>query len=151
VIRVAALAALAAMAAFAQANVADWNVVKGLAAGTEVRVTIGGRTVHGKVESITDDAVVVTGEKGRESIDRRQVSGASVKKTSHRKRNALIGLAVGTGAGLGVGIDARAKSDQLKVVPNSAVVAAFTAAGALGGLLVGVLIPTGGWREIYRK
>ncbi|MGA2712144.1 MAG: hypothetical protein ABSG41_03480 [Bryobacteraceae bacterium] len=84
-------------------------------------------------------------------FDRQQVSVVSVKKPGHRTRNALIGLAAGAGIGLGIGIATRAKPGQLKIVSNGAVVAGVTAAGALAGTIVGIAIPTSGWREIYRK
>jgi hypothetical protein len=150
-VRLAAMAALAATGLLAQTNAADWNVVKGLAAGTEVRVSVDGRTARGTVDRVSDASVMVTSVKGQESLDRQQVLSIQVKKPGHRKRNVLIGMAVGTGAGLGTGIAARSKPGQLEIVPNGAVVAAFTAAGGLVGTLVGLVISTGGWREIYKK
>jgi len=150
VCRLGVLAAFAATAVAAQTN-PGWDTVKAIAAGTEVRIAAGARTIQGTIGRTTDDAVVVNNAKGPQTFDRQQVSVVSVRKPSHRKRNALIGLAAGTGAGLGIGIAAQAKSGQLKVVPNSAVVAACTVAGAVAGTLVGIVIPSGGWREIYRK
>ena len=77
-------------------------------------------------------------------------SGA--RKVNHRKRNALIGKAVGKRAAwLGTGIAVRAKPGELQIVPNAAVAAVFTVAGALVGTVVGLVIPTGGWREIYKR
>lgn len=150
--RLAALLALLATAMAAQTNVINWNTVKALAAGTQVRVSAGSRPVNGRIEQVTDDALVVTSGKGQETFGRQQVSAVSVKKLSHRGRNALIGLAAGTGAGLGIGVAAaRTNSGQLAIVPNGAIVAGFAVAGALGGSIVGVVIPTGGWREIYSK
>jgi len=133
-----------------QTNFANWNTVKALAAGTEVRVTAGTRTVRGTVDRVTDDTLVVTSGKRQEMFDRQQVSAVSQKKPGHRMRNALIGLGAGTGVGLGVGLGERAGHNQLQIVSNSAVMAGFTVAGALAGTVVGAVIPTGGWREIYR-
>lgn len=130
---------------------ADWNVVKALTGRTEVRIIVGSRSVRGEVERITNDVLVVTTRNGQEMFDRPQVSVVSVKKPSHRKRNTLIGLASGTGVGLGIGIAARPKPGQLEVITPGVITAGFTAAGAIGGTLVGVIIPTGGWREVYRK
>ncbi|MBZ5636846.1 MAG: hypothetical protein LAO55_27295 [Acidobacteriia bacterium] len=135
----------------AQTNVADWNTVKALTTGTQVRITAGSRTVRGEIERTTDDVLVVTTGKGQEMFDRQEVSVVSVKQTSHRKRNTLIGLAAGTGVGLGIGIATRPKPGQLEVITPDAITAGFTAAGAIGGTLVGVIIPTGGWREVYKK
>jgi hypothetical protein len=150
--RIAALLALLATAMAAQTNVMNWNAVKALATGTQVRVSAGSRPVNGRIEQVTDDALVVTSGKGQETFGRQQVSAVSVKKLSHRGRNALIGLAAGTGAGLGVGLAASGtRTAQLSIIPSGAIVAGFTVAGALGGSTVGVVIPTGGWREIYSK
>jgi hypothetical protein len=130
---------------------ADWNAVKALTGGTEVRITVGSHTVHGEIDRATDDILVLTSRNGQEMFDRQQVSVLSVKKLSHRKRNTLIGLAAGTGVGLGIGIATRPKPGQLEVITPDAITAGFTAAGAIGGTLVGVIIPTGGWREVYKK
>jgi hypothetical protein len=145
------LLALIATTLAAQTNVADWNTVKALTTGTQVRITIGSRTVRSEIDQATDGALVVTSGKGREMFDRQHVSVVSVKKLSHRKRNTLIGLAVGTGVGLGIGIATRPKPGQLEVITPGLVTAGFTAAGAIGGTLLGVIIPTGGWREVYKK
>lgn len=152
VCRLAELLALVATAMAAQTNVVNWNGVKALATGTQVRISAGSRPVDGKIDRVTDDALVVTAGKGRETFDRQQVSTVWLRKPSHRGRNALIGLAAGTGAGLGIGMAvSRTNSAQLSIIPSGAIVAGFTVAGALGGSIVGVVIPTGGWREIYRK
>jgi len=135
----------------AQTNVADWNTVKALTTGTQIRITVGSSTVRGEIDRTTDDALVVTTGKGQEMFDRQEVSVVSVKKPSHRKRNTLIGLAAGTGAGLGIGIAARPSAGQLEVITPGVITAGFTGAGAIAGTLVGVLIPTGGWREVYKK
>jgi len=134
-----------------QTNVSDWNAVKALPAGAQVRIAAGPRTVTGKIDRVADDVLAVTTGKGQEMFDRQQVSVVSVQKPSHRKRNTLIGLAVGSGAGLGIGIASRPKPDQLQIVSSGEVVGVCTAAGSLVGTIVGVVIPTGGWREIYRK
>ena len=149
--RLGALIGILAATTAAQTSAANWNSVKTLTAGTQVRVTAGARAVHGQIDRITDDALVETSGKGQETFERQQVSVVSVRKPSHRKRNALIGLGAGTGIGLGVGIAARSRPGQLEIIPNGAVTAAFTVAGAIGGTIVGAVIPTGGWREVYRK
>ena len=135
----------------AQAGAADWNPVKALAPGTEVRITADSRTLNGRIDRVTDQALAVISGRGQQTFDRQQVSVIWVKRAGHRKRNALIGLAAGTGAGLAVGLAVRSKSGQLQIVSNTAVTGAFTAAGALAGTFIGVVIPTGGWREFYRK
>jgi hypothetical protein len=147
----ATLLTLAAATMSAQSNRTDWNAVKALTARTEVRITAGSRTVSGAIDRITDDTLAITAGKGQEMFDRQQVSSVSTKKPGHRMRNALIGLGAGTGAGLGIGLGIRAHPDQLHIVSTSAVVGGSAAAGAVIGTLVGAVIPTGGWREIYKQ
>jgi len=130
---------------------ADWNAVKTLTAGTEVRITAGSHTVRGAIDRITDDTLAITAGKGQEMFDRQQVSSVSTRRPGHRMRNALIGLGAGAGVGLAIGFGIRAHSDQIQVVSNSAVVGGSAAAGAVIGTLVGAVIPTGGWREVYKQ
>jgi hypothetical protein len=119
--------------------------------GTDVRVSTGARTVSGKIDRASDSLLALTVGKAAEWFDRQQVLTVSVKKGGHRKRNALIGLAVGAGAGLAIGLAARPGPNQIKVIPAGAVVGGLTAAGAIVGAIVGVIIPSGGWRQIYQK
>jgi len=151
VCRLGALLPLVAATIAAQPNATSWNTVQALAAGTPVRITADSRTVRGNVARISDGSLAVTSGRGSVTFDRQQVSVVSVMRPSHRKRNALIGLAAGTGVGLGVGVAARSKPGQLQVVPNGAIIAGFTVAVAFVGVIVGVVIPTGGWYEIYKK
>jgi hypothetical protein len=135
----------------AHAQAADWNPVKALTPGTQVRISADSRTLNGTIDRVTDQSLAVTSGSSQQTFDRQHVSVIWVKRGGHRKRNALIGLAAGTGAGLGIGLAARSRSGQLQIVSNTAVAAAFTVAGALAGTVIGVVIPTGGWHEIYRK
>ncbi|HEV2199235.1 MAG TPA: hypothetical protein VGR73_05410 [Bryobacteraceae bacterium] len=153
-IRVAAVVFLLAHAAAAQSPAQNWNNVKALAAGTNVRVVSGSRTVSGQVQGVTDDSISVNSGKGPEMFARQEVTRVSVK-TGHRGRHALIGLAIGAGAGLAIGAGLNA-ADSCKGTcfgPNvgGAVVGGFTAVGAIVGAVIGAAIPTGGWREVYRQ
>jgi hypothetical protein len=149
--RLAAALLLLAATVAAQTNDSNWNAVKALTPGTYVRITAGSRSLSGKVESVSDETLLVNSGKGPETFNRPQVSTVSVRKGGHRKRNALIGLAVGAGAGLAIALATKAGSNQIKVVSNGAVVAGLTAAGGIVGVIVGVVIPSGGWHEIYKK
>jgi preprotein translocase subunit YajC len=147
----AALVLMAAMVA-AQTHAKDWNTVKALAPGTEVQIMAGSRTVRGKIDRVTDDTLVVTSGKGQEMFTQAEVTQVSVKKPGHRKRNALIGLAVGTGAGLGIGLAAdRCSGSCFGPNLNGVVTAGFAVAGALVGTIICVAIPSGGWREVYKR
>jgi len=72
--RLGVLLALIATTLAAQTNVADWNTVKALTTGTQVRITIGSRTVRGEIDQATDGALVVTSGKGQEMFEGQHVS-----------------------------------------------------------------------------
>ena len=151
VCRLGALFALLATTMAGETNITDWNNLTVLTTGTQIQITAGSRRIRGKVDRITDDALVVTSRKGQETLNRKEVAVVLVKKASHRKRNALVGLAAGTGVGLGIGVAARSKPGQVQIISNGAVVGVLAVVGAFVGTIVGVVIPTGGWREIYKK
>jgi hypothetical protein len=146
VCRLGALFALVATTAVAQKSAGDWNTVKALTTGTDVRVKTGSRTVSGKLDRITDDTLVMTSGKGSEMFSQQDVTRVSVGKKGHRGRNALIGLGVGGGTGYGVG--AAADSGCTFICLGRAIALPM---GAIAGTLVGAVIPTGGWREVYEK
>ena len=148
--RIAAALLLVAATVAAQTNASNWNTVTALSMGTDVRVSTGSRTVSGKIESVTDETIVVNSAKVQETFMRQKVMRVSLKKNGHRARNALIGLGVGAGVGLGVGAAADANCTGFCFGGNFGK-AIFTPLGAVAGVLVGALIPTGGWREIYKK
>jgi hypothetical protein len=150
--RLGVLLAILTATLSAQTGGADWNTVKALTSGTEVRIAAGSRSVRGEIERATDDVLVLNSRQGQEMFDRQQISSVSVKKPSRRTKHTLLGLAAGTGAGLVVAFaTVRSESGTFEIVTPATVRAAFTAAGAIVGTVVGALIPTGGWREIYRK
>ena len=126
-----------------------WNDVAAVAPGTEVRIVSGSKTVSGKVDHVTDSVLVMAAGNAQSSFNRTDITAVSVRKSGHRVRNVLIGGAAGLGVGLIAGLATRAKSNQLQIVPNSAVVGATTGGGALAGILIGALIPTGSWRKVY--
>jgi len=141
-----------AIAAAAQSPLQDWNVVKALAPGTDVRV-LAARTVRVTVQSANDDSLIVHSGKGLETIARQDIARVSVRKRGHRGRNALIGLAAGAGAGAVIG----AATDHTCTGWCIFQVSKGTAAGILAvvfggvGAAIGAVIPTGGWLEVYRR
>jgi hypothetical protein len=137
------------LAAYAQSTAQDWNSAKTLAAGTEVRVRIQARTIRGQIQVVNDDALTVNSGKGQEMFARNDVLQVYVKKKGHRVRNALIG--VGVGAGIGVGLALTVRGGCFCSLSNSEIRGV-----AIGGLMaigavIGAVVPTGGWREVYKK
>src|SRR5450631_761343 len=106
--RALAVLLLAAVTVAAQPPITNWNDVKTLPPGTDIRVERSGAgPLRGQLQSATDESLVVDSGKGQEMFTRQQVTRVSVKGISHRGRNTLIGLGVGAGVGLGIGLGAR--------------------------------------------
>jgi protein involved in polysaccharide export with SLBB domain len=141
-------------------STANWDRIKHLGAGDRVRISLtGGRKLEGDFQNATEDAVMVDTSKSDETLNRAMVARVSLRGKSHRSRNALIGLGAGAGAGLilGVVIDSCRNNGSflnpnftICVVPANAGKEVLTPVGALLGLAVGAVIPTGGWRDLYR-
>lgn len=145
------LALLAAVAAASAAG-ANWDAVKTLAIGAEIKVSsTGGKSFQGQLQSVSDESLVMIAANTQQSLARGDVLKISTKGESHRKRNTLIGLGVGAGTGLaigaaadhGCGTDCFFRNDNIGK-------AVFTPLGALIGTIVGVAWPTGGWHVVYR-
>jgi hypothetical protein len=143
----AAIFVLAASTLAAQ-SAADWSAVKALAPDARIRVETPSRKVTGQIQSVSDDAIVLRSDAGGETVMRLQVIRIAAKKAGHRGRNVLIGLGVGGGVGLGVGLSARS-CKGLGCLGSTAVEAGAPPIFALLGAIVGAVIPTGGWRDIY--
>jgi hypothetical protein len=81
-------------------------------------------------------------------LPRADIQRARVKRRSRRGHHALIGLAIGAGGGLAAGaaLDHSAPEGWFSNLGKGV----LTPVGALIGTLVGVAIPTGGWRDVYR-
>src|SRR5690349_1967615 len=98
-----ALAAALLVPAILAAQPSDWTKVKSLAAGAEVRVEANGTRTQGRLQSTTDESMVVRTKSGDEMIARAQVTLVAEKKRSRRKKHALIGLGIGAAAGGALG------------------------------------------------
>ncbi len=148
--RVSAAYLVAAFALSAQASAGKWNDVKALLPGTEIRLVSGQSTARGPIQSVTDDSVVLTTAKGQETFSRQQIDRLWQKRSGHRARNALIGAGIGAGAGLGIGL-ATSSCSHFCIVSPGLIRGALTAVGAVAGALIGVAIPSGGWKEVYKQ
>ncbi len=147
-----AFVAAAAMTGAAQQPrpIANWANLSQLIQGSEIRVTVAtGRTLHGFLQRVTPEALEINATTSQETLLRQDIRRVGVKRAGHRGRNTLFGLAVGTGAGLalGAGVDSKARPDDW--FPNAGK-AVLSPLGALVGTVVGVALPTGGWRDVYR-
>jgi hypothetical protein len=136
----------------APASNGGWANVKRLAIGDEIRVSMAdGKSFNGKLQSVTDESLVIATTSNQETLTRVQIAKVATKRDSHRGRNALIGLGVGAGVGLGIGAgaDHSCAAGGCFIGPNFGK-EVFIPLGALVGTIIGVAWPTGGWHGIYR-
>jgi hypothetical protein len=139
-------------AAVAQTSASNWDTLKMLAPGTEVRVaSANAKPIQGALESVTDSDLVLRQAGGPKSFGRTQILSVSVKGKDHRLRNAMIGLGVGTAAGLaiGYGIEHCSRNGGWCGLDEGVGTAIGGVAGLVGGTLTGLFWHTGGWRKIY--
>jgi hypothetical protein len=133
---------------------ADWGNLKKLTAGDEVRIVDADRgPMRARFQGVTDESILISTAGREEALTRAAIVSVAVRGESHRRRNALIGLGIGAGAGLAVGAAADAnsckdKSNCFNILPNIGK-EVLTPLGALVGVTVGALLPTGGWHDIY--
>jgi hypothetical protein len=137
----------------AQPNLGDWNNVKALATGTDVRATTGSRTVHGKILRSTDDSLVLAFGKSQEMFTRQEITRVSLRGDSHRARNSLIGLAGGATIGAIIGAKAHQDCTGFCILYLSKGTDMALGAVVLGGIgaAIGALLPTRSWLEVYRQ
>ena len=146
---IAALLLLLPASAFAQASQSNWDNLKELAPGQQIKIVLNGAKAYkAEFQSVSDDAIVVRLAPGDQTFERQNILRVSTKGRSHRLRNALIGAGIGGGvvaAGLG------ACSGYREVVPCGGTGAGIGAGigGAWGGV-IGAVVPTGGWHDVYR-
>jgi hypothetical protein len=146
----AAMAAAFALSAAAQQAkpISQWANLSRLEIGSEIRVLLtGGKNVSGFLQSVSADSLAINAATSQEAISSQDIKLVSLKRPGHRGRNALIGLAIGAGGGLATG--AVLDKGDGRWFPNLGK-EIFTPLGAIIGAVVGVAIPTGGWRVVYR-
>jgi hypothetical protein len=138
---------LIAAIARAQTKPTDWSTVKALATGADVRVTIGARSVHGKVLRATDDSLVLALGKSQEMFAQQEVKRVLLRGDSHR------GLGSGAAIGAIIGAGAHHDCSGWCIFNTSRGVDAAAGAIVTGGIgaIVGALIPARSWLEVYRQ
>jgi hypothetical protein len=134
--------------------VSNWDNLQQLAPGDNLRIVLNdAKSYKAKLESVNDNAIVVRLPSGEQTFPRESVLRVSTKGRSHRGRNALIGLAAGAGTGVIVGV-ASPELGQGTCVRGSCVdageVFALGVEGAGLGSVMGAVIPTGRWHDVYR-
>jgi hypothetical protein len=139
-------------AASGQTGKADWSNVKQLRAGERIKVVLNdGKSSSGVLENASDDGIVVSLSSSETTFVRADVRRILVKGQSRRRRNALIGAAIGAAAGLGLGaaLDQQCAHSFCASEGNTGKAIGTPGAGVLGAA-IGALLPTGRWHEVYR-
>jgi hypothetical protein len=142
-----ALVFLAPALARTQSAIGSWDTLKQLQPGQKIEVVDSHlKKVKGEFVSLTDEAISLRDGKQQQSVTRAEVMRVSVRDTSHRKRNMILGAAIGGGAALTIGLLANAQASN-EGTGCDGCVAGFAAAAAGGGAALGA-IPS--FRTIYR-
>ena len=130
----------------AQSSQNSWDNLNQLRPGQKIEVVDTSMKSHrGPFVSISEEAITLQVGKSEESVLRANVVRVSVRDTSHRKRNMLLGSGILGGIALGVAaIPLGAASNEGNSCP---VCVAVIAAGFGGGAGLGA-IP--GSRRVYR-
>jgi hypothetical protein len=130
----------------AQSSQNNWDNLKQLRAGQKIEVVDSSmKSLRGPFVSVSEEAITLQVGKSQESIERVKVVRVSVRDTSHRTRNMLLGSGILGGIALGVAaIPLGAASNEGNSCP---VCVAVIAAGFGGGAGLGA-IP--GSRTVYR-
>ncbi len=136
-----------------------WDHLKSLTPGQEIRVVMSNfKRYQGEFESLSDGGITLRQEAGEQTLARQDVLRVSLQGQNHRSRNAVIGVVIGAGAGLGIGLTpylvqrncTEGPAFNCGYPPNPHLLEALTPLGALAGAVIGAVIPTGRWHEVYR-
>jgi hypothetical protein len=140
------LAPASALAAGPKPELAKWDNLQRLSPGDDIRVVLNDMKSYGaKFQQVNDNHLTVRLGKGEQSFAKEDILRVSLKGGSHQLRNAAIGLGIGVGLGLAIA----AKDSNDSEAQNIDLAFMVPVAGA-GGAAVGALLPSTGWRDVYR-
>ena len=121
------------------AALGNWGAVQALAPGDRLVVNLkDGRSVEGKLASVSDAELSLTRNKKSETFPRDRIFQIYARKRKAEKgKYALIGAGIGAGTGLGIGLAKNSPPvDDGEIYPiGGAILGAGI--GAIGGLLFG--------------
>lgn len=128
------------------ASTADWAAVEALAKGERIGVALSnGKTLNGKIDHVTSEAVYVSSRSRTVEVRREEVSRLYRQKSGSGGKWALVGAAIGAAAG-GVGGAATMERES----GYAGAVAGTIALGGLLGGLIGYLLGYGKSVLVYR-
>jgi hypothetical protein len=138
----------------------SWDILKSLTPGQEIRLVMNNlKSYQGKFKSLSDGGITLQQAAGEQTLARKDVLRVSRKiGQNHQVRNVLIGTVVGAGAGLVIGLTPYFVQRNCTLgpdfncgyPPNPHRAEILTPVGGLAGTIIGGLVPTGGWHDVYR-
>ncbi len=130
-----------------QADKANWDNLKQLVSGQEIWVVLNdAKSYRGRLQAVSDDAIVVRVAGGEQTFGRQNTLRVSVKRPGHRVRNAALGGLAGAGVGAALGANTIRFGGEGRAENVLWGMALFGSIGAG----VGAVLPKGGWRDVYR-
>ncbi|MCX6611256.1 MAG: hypothetical protein NTW74_10450 [Acidobacteria bacterium] len=120
----------------------DWAVVKQLPPEKQVIVVLKKERFYGRVQSVSDDSLVVVENKKVITIAKPDIRRVGIRSGSARGKNAAIGAAIGFGIGFTIGALIPGDFERSETRP------VFGAIGALAVGAIGAAIP--GYSTIYK-
>jgi hypothetical protein len=127
----------------------DWSALKTVAFGSKLVIKLkDGKTVAGKLSSVSDGALSLSVKSKSVNLDRPNVlSVYQVTKKSATKAT-VIGLGLGAGAGAAIGAAGSANDNSGFEKIDHAVTAGLTVLGAAAGALTGYFIGRGSSKRV---
>ena len=127
----------------------DWSALRAVVSGSKLVVKRkNGKTVEGKLSSVSDDALTLSVKNAPLNIKREDVLSVYQVQKKSATKSTLIGLGVGAGAGAALGAAAAIKDDYGFDKLDHAVTAGLTVIGGAAGALTGYLFGRGGSKRV---
>ena len=127
-------------AAQQSASLGEWGSVQAVSQGDELIIKLkDGQIVRGKLTSVTDTALSITGKKNRtETVDRNAVFEVyQLRRKAEKTKYALIGAGVGAAAGGAIGAAKNSPNIDDGEIYTMIGIPLGAGIGALAGLLFG--------------
>ncbi len=143
------LVSSATLAAQGTGASSDWSALK--AVGSESKLVVkqrNGKTVEGRLSSVSDDDLTLSVKNAPLSIKREDVLSVYQVQKKSATKSTLIGLGVGAGAGAALGAVGAANDDSGFEKIDHAVTAGLTVIGGAAGALTGYLFGRGGSKRV---
>ena len=128
-----------------QSDNAGWLQVRQLTVGDSVRVVLGDGMREGVFQIADDESITLTLTGNNQSVRRDSIRRLLVARGSHRKRNVLLGFAIGGVTG-GLVVALRCRGDGPGC--NEVAPAYFYPLAGVGAG-IGALLPARAWRQIF--